>query len=124
MKNKKWITGILALLTAVMVLFCSETGLLRPLEQTIADLLYFRKYKVNNSIKIIAIEQRSEAEYGYYSDWTRAREAELVEALTGPEGKPAVIAFDINFIAERDEEDDAAFAKAAEIHGNGHKDSD
>ena len=109
MKNKKWITGILAILTVVMVLFCSETGKLRPLEQTVANLLYSRKYKVNNSIKIIAIEQRSEAEYGYFSDWTRVRAAELVEALNGPEGKPAVIGFDINFIAERDEEGDAAF---------------
>lgn len=118
MKNKKWVTGILALLTIAMVMFCSETGLLLPLEQSVADLLYSRKYKVNNSIKIIAIEQGSEAEYGYYSDWTRARAAELVEALNTPEGKPAVIGFDINFIAERDKEGDEAFVKAAKAHGN------
>lgn len=118
MKNKKWITGILALLTAVMVLVCSGTDMLRPLEHTVADLLYSKKYKVNNTIKIIAIEQQSEAEYGYYSDWTRARAADLVEVLNTPEGKPAVIGFDINFIAERDEEGDAAFVKAAETHGN------
>ncbi len=118
MKNKKWITGILALLTVVMVLFCSWTDILHPLEQTVTDLLYSKKYQINNSIKIIAIEQQSEAEYGYYSDWTRERAAELVETLNTPEGKPAVIGFDINFIAERDEEGDAAFVKAAEAHGN------
>ena len=38
--------------------------------------------------------------------------------MNSPEGKPAVIGFDINFIAERDEEDDAAFAEAAKAHGN------
>lgn len=118
MKNKKWISGILGMLTVVMVLLCSGAGLLRPLERAVTDLLYSRKYKVNNTIKIIAIEQRSEEEYGYYSDWSRARAAELVEALTRPEGKPAVIGFDINFIADRDPEGDAAFAKAAQAHGN------
>ena len=118
MKNKKWITGILALFMAAMVLICSETKLLLPLERAVADLLYSKKYQINNSIKIIGIDEQSEAEYGYYSDWTRARAAELVEALTQPDGKPAVIGFDINFIADRDEEGDAAFAKAAEAHGN------
>lgn len=118
MKNKKWISGILAMLTVVMVLVCSGAGLLRPLEYAATDLLYSREYKVNNTIKIIAIEHQSEEEYGYYSEWTRARAAELVEALNSPEGKPAVIGFDINFIAERDAEGDAAFAKAAEDYGN------
>lgn len=118
MKNKKWISGILAMLTVIMVLLCSGAGLLRPLERTVTDVLYSRKYKVNNTIKIIAIEQQSEAEYGYFSEWTRTRAAELVEALTQPEGKPAVIGFDINFIADRDPEGDAAFAKAAQAHGN------
>ena len=106
------------ILTVVMVLGISGAGALRTLERTVTDMLYSRNYKINNSIKIIAIEQRSEAEYGYYSDWTRARAAELVEALTQPEGKPAVIGFDINFIADRDPEGDEAFAKAAAAHGN------
>lgn len=106
------------MLTVAMVLVSYETEILRPLEQTVADLLYSREYQVNNSIKIIAIDQQSEAEYGYYSDWTRARAAQLVEALTQPEGKPAVIGFDMNFIAERDSEGDEAFAKAAAAHGN------
>ena len=118
MKNKKWITGILAILTVVMVLKISGDRDLRTLERAVTDRLYSRTYKVNNSIKIISIEQQSEAEYGYFTDWTRARAAELVDVLTQPEGKPAVIGFDINFIADRDPEGDAAFAKAAADHGN------
>ena len=50
MKNKKWISGILGMLTVVMVLLCSGAGLLRPLERAVTDLLYSRKYKVNNKI--------------------------------------------------------------------------
>ncbi len=118
MKKKKWLTGVLALLTVMLVLLCSGTGLLRPIEQATADLLYSHRHTVNNSIKIIAIEEKSEAEYGYFTSWSRKRAAELVEALTTPEGKPAVIGFDINFIAERDEEGDVAFARAAAAHGN------
>lgn len=118
MKNKKWITGILVVFTAAMMIFCTGTKVLRPLELAVANLLYSRDYKVNNSIKIIAIEQQSEAEYGFFSDWSRARAAELVEALSRPGGKAAVIGFDINFIAERDEEGDTAFVKAAAAHGN------
>lgn len=118
MKNKKWITGVLALFTVILVLICSDTGVLRPLEQAVADLLYSGKRAVNNSIKIIAIEETSEAEYGYFTGWGRMRAAELVNALTKPEGKPAVIGFDINFITERDEEGDVAFAEAAARHGS------
>lgn len=118
MKKKKWITGILAILMVVMVEEISGDGSLWTLERVVTDKLYSQHYKVNNSIKIISIEQQSEAEYGYFSDWTRARAAELVEALNQPEGKPAVIGFDINFIADRDPEGDEAFAKAAEAHGN------
>ncbi len=118
MKNKKWIMGILVVLMAAIVMICSKESLLRPLEHTVANLLYSRQYKVNNSIKIITIEQGSEAEYGHYSNWSRARAAELVEALNQPDNKPAVIGFDINFFEERDEEGDAAFVNAAEAYGN------
>ena len=118
MNKKKWITWILAILTVVMVLDISGEGALRNLERAVTDRLYSKTHQVNNSIKIIAIEQQSEAEYGFFSDWTRARAAELVEVLTRPEGKPAVIGFDVNFIADRDPEGDEAFAKAAAAHGN------
>jgi len=121
LENKKWMKRIPAMVTILLVtavLVCSHRGLLWPLEQAVADMLYSRKYQINNSIKIITIDQKSEAEYGFFSEWTRARAAQLVETLTQQDGKPAVIGFDVNFIAERDEEGDAAFVRAAEAHGN------
>ncbi len=118
MKKKKWISFSVTMLAVLLLGLCSNLSSVRLLGQRAADFLYSETRSVNPSIKIVTIDAKSEGEYGYFTSWSRSRAAELVEALNQPDSKPAVIAFDINYVTERDEEGDAAFVKAAEEGGN------
>lgn len=119
MKKNKWISLWVTMLVVLLLGLCSNLGVMRSLGQRATDAFYAQiKHKPNDTIKIIAIDAKSEAEYGYFTSWDRSRAAELVELLNQPEYKPAVIAFDINYVTERNPEGDAAFAKVAEEAGN------
>lgn len=109
----------LAVVIAMVVgLGSSDVKAMQLLERTVADLLYARERTVSSRIKIIAIDEKAEQEYGYFTEWNRQYAAELVEALNQPGMKPAVIGFDVNYISERDREGDAAFVRAAAEAGN------
>ncbi len=109
----------LAVVIAMVVgLGSSDVKAMQLLERTVADLLYARERTVSSRIKIIAIDEKAEQEYGYFTEWNRQYAAELVEALNQPGMKPAVIGFDVNYISERDQEGDAAFVRAAAEAGN------
>ncbi|MCM1193113.1 MAG: adenylate/guanylate cyclase domain-containing protein [Butyrivibrio sp.] len=82
-------------------------------EYWFCDLLYVGEKPVDNRIKIIGIDERSLAEMGPFSGWSRQQAADLLKAFDR-EHAPAVIAFDINFVGERDREGDLALAEAAE----------
>ena len=116
-KNKK-IGLVITLLVVLLLGLCSNNNIARSLGQRATDKLYDMSLQVNNQIKLITIDAESEAEYGYFSSWDRSRAAELVNVLNQPEHKPAVIAFDINYVTERDLAGDTAFAEAAEKAGN------
>lgn len=119
MKKNKWIPSCVTMLAVLLLGLCSNLSFARSLGQRATDAFYAQiKRKPNDAIKIIAIDAKSETEYGYFTSWDRSRAAELVELLNQPEYKPAVIAFDINYVTERNSEGDAAFAKAAEKAGN------
>lgn len=109
-----------AVVALVIGLGSTDVKAMQLLERTVADLLYARERTVSSRIKIIAIDDKTEQEYGRFTDWSRQRAAELVEALNQPGMKPAVIGFDINYFSEKatDPEGDAAFVRAAEAGGN------
>ena len=117
--NKKRTTVFLLQLIAVLFLgICSELDVIHSLSRRATDFLYSGTRQPSSQIKIITIDETAEEEYGYFTSWSRSRAAELIEALNQPETRPAVIAFDINYITERDAEGDAAFVKAAREAGN------
>lgn len=81
-------------------------------EYWFGDLLYVSEKPVDNRIKIIGIDEKSLEELGPFSGWTRQQAADLLNAFDR-EHAPVVIAFDINFVGQRDQEGDEALAEAA-----------
>lgn len=103
MLKNKWVSRGLALLAVVILALCSNIELMRELGQQVADRIYFNDTrKVDNKIKIITIDEASEAAYGNYEEWGRIHAAELVNALNQPGTEPAVIGFDINYAVNND----------------------
>ncbi|MDO4543579.1 MAG: adenylate/guanylate cyclase domain-containing protein [Clostridia bacterium] len=106
---KKYLTAPLVLLCAFLLCY---SNVLYGLDKLIADPLYQRETVTNNSIKIIAIDEKTIAAYGDPKTWTRDIPARLLGLLNG-ETSPAVIAFDIMYVGAVEQESDAAFALAA-----------
>lgn len=103
------------LLITIAAFLAGCLTLLAPLEKVeywFCDLLYVREKPVDNRIKIIGIDEKSQEEMGPFSSWTRQQAADLLNAFD-KEHSPAVIAFDINFVGQRDQPGDAALAEAA-----------
>lgn len=82
------------------------------LEYSFADGLFIHARPVDNRIKIIGIDEAALQELGPFSGWTRQQAADLLNAFD-PEHAPAVIAFDINYFGQLDEQGDRALAEAA-----------
>ena len=118
MIKKKSISTILTIFIIILLALCSNVDALHSLGQRATDKLYSETRNVNPAIKIITIDEKAEEEYGYFTSWSREHAAELIKMLNQPGMEPAVIGFDINYISQRDEEGDAAFAAAAKEAGN------
>ncbi len=88
-------------------------------DMLICDTAYRKLESRRRDVRIIAIDEKTEAAYGKFESWSRARSAELLELLSAdPESAPAVIAFDIMFIGDGDAETDARLAAASAAAGN------
>ena len=110
------IGAVAAILLSILLTF---SGFLYSFDKLVSDSLYQRKSIPNDNIKIIAIDEATIARFGDPSAWTREIPASLVEALDKDlENAPAVIAFDMLYVTEEDEEKDNAFARACEKYGN------
>lgn len=129
MKKTTLFGGLLSAALAFVCLFCSvvkmpnmQEPLLRPLDRWAADKLYtVNEISGDNRIKIIKIDEVTENDpaFGSFKSWGRDIPADLISYLNQPERKPAVIAFDINFAAERlDQKGDDALVQAAKESGN------
>ncbi len=119
MQKNKWISVVIIMVAVLLLGLCSYKKEVRSLGQRATDELYANIVRATNpKIKIITIDAKSEAAYGYFAEWDRSYAARLIEVLNQPENKPAVIAFDVNYPTNRDPEGDAAFAKAAAEAGN------
>jgi len=115
MSDEKKVLKNKILLIVVTAFFAGCLTLWAPFEKVeylFCDMLYVREKPVDNRIKIIGIDEKSLAEMGPFSGWTRQQAADLLNAFDS-ENPPAVVAFDINFVGRRDQEGDAALAAAA-----------
>lgn len=107
-RNRAFLVIIAAFLAGCLTLWAPYD----KVEYWFCDLLYVAEKPVDNRIKIIGIDEKSLEEMGPFSGWTRQQAADLLNAFD-QEHSPAVIAFDINFVGQRDEAGDRALAEAA-----------
>ncbi len=104
---------------AAITFLVAFSQLLYTPDKLLTDPLFQTPSVPDSDIKILAIDEKTIAEYGEYSDWSREIPARLTETLNAdPQTAPAVLAFDIIYASERDETADARFAAACADAGN------
>lgn len=113
-KNEIRNRAIFIIVTALLAGCLTLWAPLDKVEYRFCDMLFVTEKPVDNRIKIIGIDEKSLEEMGPFSGWTRQQAADLLHAFD-PEHSPAVIAFDINFVGQRDEAGDRALAEAASV---------
>ena len=114
-KNRKWLIVLQALLLGVAAFLFCYNDVLFNLNSLYRDKVYQRSRGVNQSIKIIAIDDKAIAEYGPFGTWDRSVFANTIEALGD---YPSVVGFDIMFFSEMTEEGDALLKEKALEKGN------
>lgn len=89
------------------------------LDVLVSDLICQQPDVANKNIYIIAIDDKTLAEYGSVTSWSREIPAGLVQLLNADDQtRPAVIAFDVIYSESGDAQGDAAFAEACREAGN------
>jgi adenylate cyclase len=114
-KNRRWLIVLQALLLGVAAFLFCYNDVLFNLNSLYRDKVYQRSRGVNQSIKIIAIDDKAIAEYGPFGTWDRSVFADTIEALGD---YPSVVGFDIMFFSEMTEEGDALLKEKALENGN------
>ncbi len=110
---------IVSLLFIIAVLVLQFFGLLDVFENPVEDKLYQTGSKINNNIYVIGIDEETLNELGSFDKFSRDRMADLINKLMeDPESSPAVIALDIAYYAEKDEETDDKLIEACRNAGN------
>lgn len=105
------ISGLLTLLAFL--------GLLDRTDWLASDLLNQHPISTDDHIVVVGIDQKSLETLGPYSQWSREIFAQAIEALNqSEECRPAVIAVDVLFAGETQEETDRHLAEAAGKYGN------
>lgn len=115
-KKARTVGGIIeCLLCAVIVFFAAYADILYSLDSTLKDKLYQTPRGINNTIKIIAIDDKTLGKLGTFGTWSRGVYADLINRMGD---YPAVIAMDIMFFGNMDEEGDKALEQACIDHQN------
>ena len=114
-KNRRWLIILQALLLGVAAFLFCYNDVLFNLNSLYRDKVYQRSRGVNQSIKIIAIDDKAIGEYGPFGTWDRSVFADTIEALGD---YPSVVGFDIMFFSEMSEEGDALLKEKALEKGN------
>ena len=116
--NKKY-RILLPIIPALLALLLILVEPFYGLDTMVSDKLYSQMKGVDNRIKIIAIDEATLAEFGPFSSWIREKSADLINTLyTNEENSPAVLAFDVMFIGESDNQVDTILAEAANNASN------
>lgn len=116
--KKTCLIRILGLVVAIAAFVVSDMQLLYSLDKLISDPLYQTGRSFSRVIKILAIDERTIQSYGDMKNWDRNLWADLVEKLNSSERTPAVIALDILFVSQGEEEADDRFAEECAAGGN------
>lgn len=117
--NEKNRNLIFALVCALAVTFLCGAGVFRRLDTWMQDALFQKPCAVPGDIVIIGIDEKDFNILGPYNTWDRNVMASVLEVLgSDPENMPAVVAIDVQYSGNTDEEADARFAQAAANLGN------
>ena len=117
MKKKYSFIGLIItiLITGIIIL---SNALYSP-DQYIKDKINQKAAKPMTDIHILAIDEKTMAEYGDMTFWDRSVYGDLVSYLCADSTKqPAVIGFDVMFVSEKSETEDNAFAQSCKQAGN------
>lgn len=114
-KNKLLLSILESLLIGILAFCACYFDIFYALDSLYKDRLYQQPRNVNQSIKIIAIDEKTLGELGPYGTWPRSTYATLLENLGD---YPSVVGFDIMFIGNMDEEDDAVFEETLKKNDN------
>ncbi len=109
-KSRKWLLILQAFLLGMLAFLFCFNDVLYPLEGLYQDKVYQRSRGVNQSIKIIAIEEKSLEEYGPFGNWDRSIYADILDKLGD---YPSVVGFDIFLFGEMNPEGDEILKEAA-----------
>jgi len=110
-----------AIFFALLAAILCYSGFLEEVDQMVSDSLYqaINKHQSNLSIKIIAIDEKTEEEYGPYQNWQRSQMADLISVLNrNPVCAPDVIGFDLDVSGEKDSEGDNALTAVCSNYTN------
>ena len=113
---KKILEFIVPLLAAALTALLVVTEPFFELDSMLCDAVYSQMNGTGDEIVIVAIDEETLAEYGAFSEWSRERCAQLADFLYDEENNPAVLAFDIVFSGETDEETDNHLVKSLSGH--------
>jgi len=118
-KKKRLVTGLAALLIALLAGLMVYMSFPVKLEKMAQDAMYRRPDVIPDEIKIIAIDEDSLDRMGPYSNWNRGYFADLVELLNGnPENAPKIIGLDIMFSGTDGSPEDARLAEVCSRSDN------
>ena len=113
---KKAIIGIIeALVIGVIAFLFCYNDVFYSLDSLYRDRVYQRSRGVNQSIKIIAVDEKTLNAYGPFGTWDRSVYADILETLGD---YPIVVGFDVHFMNEMTEEGDERFLQAIKENGN------
>ena len=115
-KNRKWLIVLQALLLGVAAFLFCYNDVLFSLNSLYRDKVYQRSRGVNQSIKIIAVDDKAIAEYGPFGTWDRSIYADVLDALGD---YPAAVGFDIMFQSQMSEEGDRSYLGGQSPHFGG-----
>lgn len=114
---KKIAELIVPLLAAALTALLVVTEPFYDLDSMLCDAVYSQMNGTGDEIVIVAIDEETLAEYGAFSEWSREKCAQLADFLySDEENNPAVLAFDIVFSGETDEESDNHLVKSLSGH--------
>ncbi|MGN0552573.1 MAG: CHASE2 domain-containing protein [Oscillospiraceae bacterium] len=107
--NKRLVTAIEAVVLFLIVFFTSFFDVFYSLDCMLRDKFYQSPRGINNKIKIIAIDDETLRQLGPFGTWSRSVYADVINILGD---HPSVIAMDIMFFGEMDEQGDNALRQA------------
>lgn len=118
-KKSYIVTGIIALVIAVLSGIISVNNFPGNIENMAEDAIYQNPEVIPSDIKIIAIDEETLTKLGAYSDWNRTYFADVIQILNeNPDKAPKVIGIDVVFSGTNNSKEDAELVEACKAGGN------